>query len=92
MPRPHSRFDGAGNRLLMLDKAHLSGVSLYKLIFVVLAIVFNVMYTSAGIAAGIDLSLHLIGRMCSTELAHATARQMDYPWNATASDTALPHR
>lgn len=38
--------------------------------------------TSAGIAAGIDMCLHLVGRLCAPSLAAATARQMDYPWNA----------
>lgn len=37
--------------------------------------------SSAGIAAGIDMSLHLVERLCSRELAEATARQMDYPWS-----------
>jgi transcriptional regulator GlxA family with amidase domain len=36
--------------------------------------------TSAGIAAGIDMSLHLVARLCGRELAVRTARQMDYPW------------
>lgn len=36
--------------------------------------------TSAGISAGIDLCLHLVGRLAGEELAVATARQMDYPW------------
>ncbi len=36
--------------------------------------------TSAGIAAGIDMSLHLVARHAGRELAAATARQMDYPW------------
>lgn len=36
--------------------------------------------TSAGIAAGIDLSLHLVSQLHSPELARLTARQMDYPW------------
>lgn len=40
-------------------------------------------FTSAGIAAGIDLSLHLVGQLCSPELAVATARQMDYPWDGS---------
>jgi transcriptional regulator GlxA family with amidase domain len=40
----------------------------------------NKLFTSAGISAGIDLSLHLVSRLCSSELASATARQMDYPW------------
>jgi transcriptional regulator GlxA family with amidase domain len=39
------------------------------------------LFTSAGISAGIDLSLHLVSRLCSPQLAEATARQMDYPWS-----------
>ena len=37
--------------------------------------------TSAGIAAGIDMSLHIVARLCGLELATRTARQMDYPWH-----------
>lgn len=36
--------------------------------------------TSAGISAGLDMSLHLVRRMASAEIATATARQMDYRW------------
>lgn len=36
--------------------------------------------TSAGISAGLDMSLHLVRRFCGAELATATARQMDYRW------------
>jgi len=36
--------------------------------------------TSAGISAGIDMSLHLVRRLTSEELARATARQMEYVW------------
>lgn len=36
--------------------------------------------TSAGISAGIDMSLHLVERLAGGELADATARQMDYRW------------
>lgn len=36
--------------------------------------------TSAGIAAGIDMSLHLVSRYVDPALAQATARQMDTPW------------
>ena len=36
--------------------------------------------TSAGISAGIDMSLHLVARLASQTLAERTARQMDYPW------------
>jgi transcriptional regulator GlxA family with amidase domain len=41
--------------------------------------------TSAGIAAGIDMSLHLVARHAGTDLAQATARQMDYPWQPGAA-------
>ena len=36
--------------------------------------------TSAGIAAGIDMSLHLVERRFGRELAMATARQMEFDW------------
>lgn len=36
--------------------------------------------TSAGISAGIDMSLHLVRRFASEDLAVRTARQMDYEW------------
>lgn len=39
--------------------------------------------TSAGISAGIDMSLHLVSRLLSPALAERTARQMDTPWNPT---------
>jgi transcriptional regulator GlxA family with amidase domain len=45
--------------------------------------------TSAGISAGIDMSLHLVERLAGRELALATARQMDYAWNE-ALGGALP--
>jgi transcriptional regulator GlxA family with amidase domain len=35
---------------------------------------------SAGIAAGLDMSLHLVGRLLGEEVAARTARQMEYPW------------
>jgi transcriptional regulator GlxA family with amidase domain len=38
--------------------------------------------TSAGIAAGIDMSLHLVSRIAGKELAVATARQMEVPYSA----------
>lgn len=38
--------------------------------------------TSAGISAGIDMSLHLVEKIHSRELAQKTARQMDYAWQA----------
>ena len=36
--------------------------------------------TSAGISAGIDMSLHLVRRLATAELATRTARQMDFAW------------
>jgi transcriptional regulator GlxA family with amidase domain len=36
--------------------------------------------TSGGISAGIDMSLHLISRLHSSELAEKTARQMEFYW------------
>jgi transcriptional regulator GlxA family with amidase domain len=36
--------------------------------------------TSAGISAGIDMSLHLVERLEGEPLARRTARQMDYRW------------
>ena len=36
--------------------------------------------TSAGISAGIDMSLFLVAQMASHELAKKTARQMEYEW------------
>lgn len=38
-------------------------------------------YTSGGISAGIDLSLHLVEKLASRDLAERTARQMEYRWN-----------
>jgi len=38
--------------------------------------------TSAGISAGIDMSLHLVARLESTDLAVRTARQMQFDWQA----------
>lgn len=37
--------------------------------------------TSAGISAGIDMSLHLVERIAGRELALKTARQMDIEWH-----------
>ncbi len=36
--------------------------------------------TSAGISAGIDMSLQLVAQLAGEELAQRTARQMDYRW------------
>jgi transcriptional regulator GlxA family with amidase domain len=37
---------------------------------------------SAGIAAGIDMSLHVVARLCGDDVARKTARQMEYPWQS----------
>lgn len=37
-------------------------------------------FTSAGISAGIDMSLHLVERLHGRELALRTARQMEFDW------------
>jgi transcriptional regulator GlxA family with amidase domain len=36
---------------------------------------------SAGIAAGIDMSLHVVSRLLGRDVAEKTARQMEYPWS-----------
>src|ERR1043166_4610074 len=36
--------------------------------------------TSAGISAGIDMSLKVVARYCGESIARATARQMEYPF------------
>jgi transcriptional regulator GlxA family with amidase domain len=36
--------------------------------------------TSAGIEAGIDMSLHLVERLLGREAAETTARRMEYRW------------
>jgi transcriptional regulator GlxA family with amidase domain len=38
--------------------------------------------TSAGIAAGLDMCLHLVARLQDEDLAHTAARQMVYDWRA----------
>jgi transcriptional regulator GlxA family with amidase domain len=40
--------------------------------------------TSAGISAGIDMSLHLVERLHDRALALRTARQMDFDWSGNA--------
>ena len=36
--------------------------------------------TSAGVSAGIDMSLHIVSRVFGEQLAYKTARQMEYTW------------
>ncbi|HEY0845645.1 MAG TPA: DJ-1/PfpI family protein [Noviherbaspirillum sp.] len=42
--------------------------------------------TSAGISAGIDMSLHLVERLAGRQLAQATAKQMEYRWDSHGID------
>lgn len=44
--------------------------------------------TSAGISAGIDMSLHLVQRLAGTQLARLTARQMQYDWPEVSTVSA----
>lgn len=37
-------------------------------------------FTSAGISAGIDMSLRVVARHCGEPIARATARHMEYPY------------
>lgn len=41
--------------------------------------------TSAGISAGIDMSLHLVARLEGEDLALRTARQMEFDWQRSPS-------
>jgi transcriptional regulator GlxA family with amidase domain len=36
--------------------------------------------TSAGVQAGMDMALHVVGRLCGEETALATAQNMEYLW------------
>ncbi len=40
--------------------------------------------SSGGISAGIDMSLYLVERLYSRDLAEKTARQMEYDWHKTS--------
>lgn len=46
-------------------------------------------FTSAGISAGLDMSLHLVQVLQSAELAERTAKQMDYSWDKSTGVTWL---
>jgi len=45
--------------------------------------------TSAGISAGIDMSLRIVARLAGQELAERTARQMDHEWRQRAPDAEM---
>lgn len=40
---------------------------------------------SAGVAAGIDMSLYVVARLLGNEVASATAKYMEYPWSPSAA-------
>ncbi|MET0543141.1 MAG: DJ-1/PfpI family protein [Variovorax sp.] len=45
--------------------------------------------TSAGISAGIDMSLHLVERLADRALALRTARQMDFEWTQNKTTASV---
>lgn len=47
--------------------------------------------TSAGISAGIDMSLHLVERLVSRTLALETAKQMQYNWSDSYYSPSAKH-
>jgi putative intracellular protease/amidase/GNAT superfamily N-acetyltransferase len=47
--------------------------------------------TSAGISAGIDMSVHLVERFEGRELALRTARQMEYEWHEATTEERNGH-
>jgi transcriptional regulator GlxA family with amidase domain len=40
--------------------------------------------TSAGVAAGIDMSFHVVAKLCGRAVAEETARYIEYPWSDAA--------
>ncbi len=42
--------------------------------------------TSAGVSAGIDMSLHVVSRLFGADVAAWTARQMEYNWHTLGED------
>jgi transcriptional regulator GlxA family with amidase domain len=44
---------------------------------------------AAGIAAGIDMSLYVVGKLLGSEIARQTAAYMEYPWNVSVPGSAL---
>ncbi|MCB1594789.1 MAG: hypothetical protein KDI76_07730, partial [Xanthomonadales bacterium] len=40
--------------------------------------------TSAGISAGIDMSLYIVSQIYGIQIAEKTARQMEYDWIKTS--------
>ena len=42
--------------------------------------VFDTFYTSAGVSAGIDMSLHIVEKLMGKKIAHNTAKYIDYKY------------
>ena len=42
--------------------------------------VFDTYYTSAGVSAGIDMSLHIIEKILGKSIAKNTAKYIEYPY------------
>ncbi|MEP1447453.1 MAG: DJ-1/PfpI family protein [Paraglaciecola sp.] len=76
---------------------HWRDIQQFKQMFTTIPIVENVSWvenhrviTSAGISAGIDMSLHLLSKLSNQQLALSTAKQMEFQWNNTGfSNQAL---
>ncbi|WP_339726145.1 DJ-1/PfpI family protein [uncultured Paraglaciecola sp.] len=67
---------------------HWSDIQDFKQKFPTIPIIENVSWvdnqnviTSAGITAGIDMSLYLLSKFCSLQLALSTAKQMQFQWS-----------
>lgn len=45
--------------------------------------------TSAGVEAGIDMSLHVVERLLGRRIAEQTARMMEYEWNENKPPSAV---
>jgi transcriptional regulator GlxA family with amidase domain len=66
---------------------HWEDIAEFKQLFPKNCVVENVrwveddnIFTSGGITAGIDMSLQLVSKLCSLELAMKTAKQMEFIW------------
>lgn len=66
---------------------HWDDIAAMRAAFPAVDVIQNVAYvdqgriiTSAGISAGIGMSLHLVGRILGLPMAIATARRMEYEW------------
>lgn len=69
---------------------HWQDIAELRSLFPSLVVVDNVCWvdtgdiiSSAGISAGIDMSLHLVSRLHSAEFARRTARQMGFDWKGS---------